>query len=94
MKKSLFIIALLCASVTMFAEENPQENKQDSVKGYHPYNLDEDKNFQDGFAHWSITPRIGFNVFDGDFDSEKKHAVSFPSVGLGVEYSFTPACIR
>lgn len=91
MKKSLFIIALLCASVTMFAEENTQENKQDSIKGYHPYKLEENKKFQEGLAHWSIMPRIGFNVFDGDFDSEMKHGVSFPSVGLGVEYSFTPA---
>ena len=91
MKKSLFIIALLCVSVTMFAEEKTQENKQDSVKGVHPYKLEEnEKGIKPEIAHWSIIPHIGFSAFDGDFTSEMKHCEAIPSVGLGVEYNFTP----
>ena len=71
MKKSLFIIAFLCVSVTMFAEEKTQENKQDSVKGVHPYKLEEnEKGIKPEIAHWSIIPHIGFSAFDGDFTSE------------------------
>lgn len=91
MKKSLLIIALICSSAVMFAQGKAKESEQDSIKGYHPYKVEENRKFQEEFAHWSVTPRIGFNLFDGDFTSEKKHAVSFPSVGISVDYCFTPA---
>jgi len=90
MKKSLFMIALLCFSVSLFAQENAVENEQETIKGIHPYKTEENEKFKEELAHWSIIPHVGFNIFDGDFKSEMKHNVSFPTVGLGVEYNFTP----
>ena len=87
MKKSLFIISLLCVSMAMMA----QEEKKDDAKGVHPYKTAENETFAPRFSHFAIVPHIGFNVFDGDFNSEMKHAVSYPSAGIGFEYAFTPA---
>ena len=85
MKKSLFIISLLCFSMVMVAKE-----KEDDVKGAHPFKVDENEEVAEEFAHWSLTPHVGFNYFDGDFNSEMQHAVAIPNAGLDVEYSFTP----
>ena len=85
MKKSLFIISLLCFSMVMVAKE-----EKDDVKGAHPYKVDENENVAEEFAHWSLTPHVGFNYFDGDFNSEMKHAIAIPNAGLDVEYSFNP----
>lgn len=60
------------------------------MKGAHPYKTEENKEVAQEFAHWSITPHVGFNYFDGDFNSEMKHAVSIPNAGLSLEYAFTP----
>lgn len=84
MKKSLFIISLLCVSAAMMAQND------EKVKGAHPYKLDENTEVSEEAAHWSLTPHIGFNYFDGDFNSEMKHAVAIPNAGLDVEYSFNP----
>lgn len=86
MKKGLFILSLLVASVAMVA----QENGEVKVKGAHPYRTAENEVVVEEFAHWSIIPHIGFNAFDGDFNSEMKHCVSLPNAGIGLEYSFTP----
>lgn len=77
-------MSLLCASLALMAQEETK------VKGAHPYKLAENDEVATKFAHWSIIPHVGFNAFDGDFNTEMKHAVSYPDAGLAVEYSFTP----
>ena len=86
MKKGLFILTLLCVSGLMMA----QEAEQPKVKGAHPYRVSENEVVAPELAHWSLIPHIGLNVFDGDFDSEKKSALGVPSLGLALEYGFTP----
>lgn len=83
MKKSVLLMTLLCASTLLFAQE-------ESVKGAHPYKVSDDEKVATDFSHWSLIPHVGFNVFDGDFNSEKSHAIGYPSAGLDVEYDFTP----
>lgn len=85
MKKSLLITSLLCLSLALMAQETEQK-----VKGAHPYKTAENEHIAPEFSHWSLTPHIGFNIFDGDFRSEQKHPVGYPSAGLDIEYSFTP----
>ena len=86
MKKSLLLISLLCFSVAMLAAE-----ETDDVKGAHPYKVEEnEEGVAEEFAHWSLTPHVGFNAFDGDFNSEMQHAIAIPNAGLDLEYSFTP----
>ena len=86
MKKSLFLILLLGLSVALTAA-----GQEDEVKGAHPFKLEENENgVAEEFAHWSLIPHVGFNAFDGDFNSEMKHNVSIPNGGLAIEYSFTP----
>lgn len=87
MKKSLFIASLLCFSMVLFA----QEQQEESAKGVHPYNIPADGEYSKVYSHWSLVPQIGFNIFDGDFNSEMKHAISYPNVGVALEYSFTSA---
>jgi len=87
MKKSLFIASLLCFSMVLFA----QEQQEESAQGVHPYNIPADGEYAKVYSHWSLVPQIGFNIFDGDFNSEMKHAISYPNVGVALEYSFTPA---
>ena len=93
MKKGLLIGLLFCFSAAMMAqsEEAVQPQTADSLKGVHPYKLEQnEKGVKPEIAHWSIIPHFGFSAFDGDFTSEMKHTVAIPSVGLGVEYNFTP----
>lgn len=93
MKKGLLIGLLFCFSAAMMAqsEEAVQPQTADSLKGVHPYKLEQnEKGVKPEIAHWSIIPHFGFSAFDGDFTSEAKHTVAIPSVGLGVEYNFTP----
>lgn len=86
MKKGTIIISLLCLTGAMMAQEVAEHN----VKGAHPYKLSENEEIAQEVAHWSIIPHIGFNAFDGDFNSEMQHCVSIPNAGIGLEYSFTP----
>lgn len=93
MKNGLLIAALLCFSGLVMAQNPEAVQKNDSVvlKGVHPYDPSQNQNgISQKIAHWSLIPHIGFNVFDGDFSSELKHAVAVPSAGLAVEYNFTP----
>lgn len=69
---------------------NSVEAEENSQKGKHPWKEDENKNISPFFSNWSISLDAGFNSYDGDFNSEMKHAVYAPAVGLGVEYTFTP----
>jgi len=80
MKKGLIILALLCLSGLMM-----QAAEQDDVKGAHPYKADENENISEKISHWSLTPHVGFNYFDGDFNSEMKHAIAIPNAGLDLE---------
>jgi len=97
MHKRLFAIVTLLISITMLAYSQgdaqvPAEQvdtiKLDSVviKGVHPWK--EDGPVEPQKAYWSLYLHGGFNVFDGDFTSEKKHGVYAPSVGLGGMYHF------
>ena len=63
---------------------------QETIKGAHPYKLEENEQIAPELAHWSIIPHFGFSAFNGDFTSEMKHCVAVPSVGLALEYNFTP----
>ena len=85
MKKSILIASLLCFSVALMAKEKEQE-----VKGAHPFKVEQNEKVAQEFSHWSLTPHVGFNVFDGDFNSEMKHPIGYPTAGLDIEYSFTP----
>ena len=85
MKKGLFILSMLCFSGLMMAQE-----VQETIKGAHPYKLEENEQIAPELAHWSIIPHFGFSAFNGDFTSEMKHCVAVPSVGLALEYNFTP----
>lgn len=60
------------------------------AKGAHPYKVSENTNIATELSHWSLIWNAGFNSFDGDFNSEMKHPIWVPSVGMGLEYSFTP----
>lgn len=88
MKKHLFILLFLCLSVSLWAQ------KRDTViylMGAHPYSEEQNAaGVSNKYSHWSLVAHCGFNVFDGDFNSEMKHAVSLPSAGVAFEYSFTP----
>ena len=84
MKKSLLIAAVLCFATGLMAQEESED-----IKGIHPYKPESD-DVSLHYAHWSIIPHVGFNLFDGDFRSEMKHAINYPSAGLAFEYSFTP----
>ena len=86
MKKYLLILSILCLSMPMMAAQK----KAEKAKGAHPYKVEENKNVSQEIAHWTLAPRIGLNIFDGDFRSEMKHAVGLPSAGLSLEYCFTP----
>ena len=85
MKKNLLLASLLCLSVALVAQE-----KEQKVKGAHPFKLAENEEVAQEFSHWSLTPHVGFNAFDGDFNSEMKHPIGYPTAGLDIEYSFTP----
>ena len=93
MKKSLLFVTLLAFSGLVMAQENKQTQAEDSVviKGVHPYDLPQNEHgVKPEIAHWSIIPHFGFSAFDGDFVKEMKHRVAVPTVGLNVEYNFTP----
>ena len=93
MMKKLFTLILVALSTVMVASAQEAEyqdktvQQEDTVKkGVHPYRPV--KNLADTLSNWSIYINGGFNVFDGDFTSEKKHGVYAPSVGLGFDYNF------
>ena len=60
------------------------------VKGAHPFKSAENEEVAQEYSHWSLTPHVGFNYFDGDFNSEIQHAIGYPTAGLDVEYAFNP----
>ena len=85
MKKGLFILSLLCFSGLIWAQEEDED-----LMGVHPYKIELNDQVATKQAHWSLTPHVGFSIFSGDFKSEAKHMIGFPSLGLDAEYHFTP----
>ena len=85
MKKHILTLSLLCFALTMMAQGSQQK-----VKGAHPYKTSENEKVAEELSHWSLTPHVGFNYFDGDFNSEMKHAIAVPNAGLDLEYAFNP----
>jgi len=99
MKRGLLIVTMLGFAMSFMAQEvrivpsEQEEGKMDTIiiKGAHPWrNSENEHGIIRDFTHLSLSPMIGFNVFDGDFTSEMKNAVSGPSLGLQFEYCFTP----
>ena len=89
MKKLVAIVVAMVLSATLFAEE------YEEIKGYHPYNDEENQEVVELYSHWSLIPHIGFSAFDGDFNYKKggtglAHPISYPTAGLSLEYDFTP----
>lgn len=76
--------SVLCLSAQEVASAQSAENQQ--IQGMYPRKIV--KNLSDTITHWSVFLHGGFNVFDGDFKSEQKHAVYLPTVGVGAEYNF------
>ena len=85
-------LAALCLMSTIaYAQEADTISvTEETQKGVHPWNNEENKNPIPFFSNWSVCLDLGFNAFDGDFSSEMKHPIGFPAVGVGVEYTFTP----
>lgn len=95
-KLILFSLALISASLMVAAPANRPNAKNTRTgreeKGIHPWDVTENgrNKVSDEDANWSLYLHGGFNVFDGDFASEKKHSVCGPSIGLGADYKFNP----
>ena len=85
MKKHILFFSLLCFALPLMAQKSEQK-----VKGAHPYKTSENEKVAEELAHWSLTPHVGFNYFDGDFSGEMKHAIAVPNAGLDIEYGFNP----
>lgn len=95
-KLILFSLALVSASIMVAAPANRSNVKNTrsgkEEKGIHPWNVTENNRnkLAEEDANWSLFLHGGFNVFDGDFASEKKHSVYAPTIGLGADYKFNP----
>jgi outer membrane protein OmpA-like peptidoglycan-associated protein len=87
-RKLLLTLVAICGATMMFAQDVEAQSEPPRKQGVHPYKDIEPIN--DTLSNWSIFLHGGFNIFDGDFKSEKKHVVGGPSVGLGFEYNFNP----
>ena len=78
------LLIMLCSASIVVAQT-------DERLGAHPTKISENEHgVAPEFAHWTIALDAGFNSFDGDFNSEMKHPVWVPAIGLAVEYNFTP----
>ena len=89
--KIFAIAALSLVGTFMYAQEADTVSlAEETEKGVHPWNAEENVNAIPQFSHWSLILDAGFNAFDGDFSSEMKHPIGYPTVGFGIEYTFTP----
>ena len=80
-----YLLFILLFSTSMFAAETSEPY------GAHPWNKELNANGVNPWhAHWTLALDAGFNIFDGDFNSEMKHPVGAPALGLALEYNFTP----
>ena len=100
----LTVLPLIFFGINAFAQtdaqgnEAPQTRKQllfegdtvstDTIKptGVHPWKKIGPVTPEEAF--WTLYIQGGFNVFDGDFTSEKDHAVQAPTLGIGAAYYF------
>ena len=91
MRCNKFIGTFLIVSMTFVYGATHAEEVMDTPKGVHPFKVSENEtDVATDFAYWSLIFDAGFNSFDGDFNSEMKHPVYAPSVGVGLEYTFNP----
>ena len=93
MKKVLLFLAWMVVGSlgTLMAQEAQEAASQQEVRepiGQHPWK--ETNPVTPEVSNWSLYLLGGFNCFDGDYTSEKKHEVNAPTVGLGFEYNFNP----
>jgi len=99
-KRIASIVITLIFSTMMFAQQAnessfgdveaapvEQQQQQQDLEGIHPW-AEVSSPVSPELSYWSLYIDAGFNVFDGDFNSEKKHGVGFPTAGLGVIYNF------
>ena len=88
MKKIVTFVCVLCMSAALMAQT---ENDSVQIKGIHPYKLEQNNKIAMEHANWSIIPYAGVNWFFGDFSGgEYRSCFYYPTVGLGLEYSFNP----
>jgi len=87
-KRLIVCVMAMCSVMCLSAQEveSAQSAENQQVQGMYPRKLE--KNLSDTITHWSVFLHGGFNVFDGDFKSEQKHAVYLPTIGVGAEYNF------
>ena len=85
MKRNLLIVVFALCSVAMLSA---QEEVPNDTLGQHPWKRTDPVSPKT--VNWTMYLMGGFNVIDGDYNSELKHGVYAPSLGLGVEYNFTP----
>ena len=89
---SLLSILTIVGALTLTTPAAAQEVAVDEpvVKndtlGIHPWKVTD--NVNPNLQHWSLFIDGGFNIFDGDFHSERKNIVWIPTVGGGFEYNF------
>jgi len=91
-KKFYLVLAVLLGANVAFAQQygdtiNNALIPTDSL-GVHPWDGHENDTHIviPNQSHWSVYIGAGFNIFDGDYTSEKKSGVWVPSVSLGGAY--------
>lgn len=93
MNKRLFFIVIvaLCAVEISAQGQATSTPTSENGSGIHPYIIED--SVAEKRAHWSLVIEGGINFFDGDYDKRQKMPggmLGYPTVGLGVEYDFTP----
>ncbi len=92
------ISSLLIAGLLLLSTIGQAKTKQDSTisndstLGIHPWK--QTSNLSDGFAHWSLTFEVGFDLIDADFNRSEVTIIPKtkvrPSGGISLQYDFTP----
>lgn len=85
--KSLLSTIFLCG-VAAFAMAQEPAKVDTTEMGVHPYK--DTYNMAWETTGFSLTLHGGVNVFNGDYPTERFNNLGYPSVGLNVEYNFTP----
>ena len=85
--KSLLSTIFLCG-VAAFAMAQEPAKVDTTEMGVHPYK--DTQNMAWETTGFSLTLHGGVNVFNGDYPTERFTNLGYPSVGLNVEYNFSP----
>ena len=85
--KSLLSTIFLCG-VAAFAMAQEPAKVDTTEMGVHPYK--DTHNMAWETTGFSLTLHGGVNVFNGDYPTERFTNLGYPSVGLNVEYNFSP----